>query len=300
MVRRVFVKILALFIGFFLFGYGIYIPKAYAGNGCGPQNSPTGHIATKFFLYPYDGLFNPACEKHDDCYNLTVSGKTKEQCDNEFQQNLYKICEDRSFWKKISQNIFGMITNPKMWGNILIPEVDLLNSCKKQADYAVWAVSTLGESSVSGAIYSLKVTDVKVKRIVDTWSDDELSVCVTVKNDSNLDTEWDLVLLKKDGNIADVEPDTYERNIKVGQIDKECVTTDKDFTGSISDLRNPAQLTVRVDDYPGLAQFKPVAVIEVPTDLKPYDKYNAVHFDQQSKREAYEALRKIKEQVGVK
>lgn len=158
----------------------------------------------------------------------------------------------------------------------------------------------LGESSVSGAIYSLKVKDVKVKRIVGIWSDDELSVCVTVKNDSNLDTEWDLVLLKKDGNIADVEPDTYERNIKVGQIDEECVTTNNDPTVSISDLGNPAQLAVRVDDYPGFDEFKTVAVIEVPTDLKPYDKYNAVHFDQQSKREAYEALRKIKEQVGVK
>ena len=31
--------------------------------------------------------------------------------------------------------------------------------------------------------------------IYDRWSDDELQVCVTVRNDGNLATEWDLVLL---------------------------------------------------------------------------------------------------------
>ncbi|BAZ85414.1 hypothetical protein NIES806_16170 [Dolichospermum compactum NIES-806] len=83
-------------------------------------------------------------------------------------------------------------------------------------------------------------------------------------------------------------------NILIPEVDLLSVTTDNDPTVSISDLRNPAQLAVRVDDYPGFAQFKPVAVIEVPTDLEPYDKYNAVHFDQQSKREAYQYLRRIK------
>jgi hypothetical protein len=250
-----------------------------------------GYTATKFFLYPYDELFTPACEEHDACYNLPSSRKTKEQCDEEFRKNLYQQCSNRSLWKTVSQDFLGEITNPKLWGS------GLSNSCKNQADYAVWAVSVLGESSVSGAIYSLKVKDVKVKRIHDFIGDDEFSACVTVENDSNLDTEWDLVLLDKNGNIADVEPDTHEINVKVGDTAQECVTTNQDPTVSISDLSNPAKLVVRVDDVSGYAQFTPVAFIELPTDLKPYDEYNTVNFEQKSKREAYEELKEIKQEV---
>ncbi len=295
--RRLPTKILAFSLGFTLFSYltnssisrqPLSLKPAFAGNGCGPQNSTTGYILTKYFLYPYNDRFKPACDQHDTCYDLTSSGKTKEQCDNEFRQNLYRICEDRSLWQKLSEDVVGYITNPKLWGT------GLTEPCKRQADYAVWAVSTLGESSVSGAIYSLKVQNVKVKRIDDWWGDDELSVCVTVKNDGNLNTEWDLVLLKKNGEIADTEPDTYERNIAVGATDTECVTTNNDPSVSVSNLSNPAKVVVRVDDYSGVAPFTPVASINVPTNLRPYDKYNTVAFNQLSRREAYEQIKQIK------
>jgi hypothetical protein len=290
MVRKISAKILALSFSFSVFSYAISMPEARAGNGCGPQNSTVGYGMTKFFLYPYNGLFAPACEEHDTCYNLTNSGKTKEQCDDEFKHNLYRVCEDRSIWKKLSQDVFGYVTNPKLWG------VGLSGPCKRQADYAVWAVSSLGEPSVFGAIYSLKVKDVKVKRIDDSLSDDELSVCVTVENDGNIATEWDLVLLTKNGGIADTEPDTHERNIAVGKTDKECVTTNNDPTVSVSDLGNPAKLVVRIDDYQGIAPFTPVADITVPTNLRPYDKYNSVTFEQISRHEAYIRLQEIKQQ----
>jgi hypothetical protein len=297
MVRRLSAKILAFSLGFTLFSYvtnsslsrgSLSLQPAYAGNGCGPQGSTTGYILTKYFLFPYNDRFKPACDEHDTCYNLTNSGKTKEQCDNEFRQKLYRVCEDRNLWQKLSEDVVGYITNPKLWGT------GLTGPCKRQADYAVWAVSTLGESSVSGSIYSLKVQNVRVKRIDDWWGDDELSVCVTVKNDGNLNTEWDLVLLKKNGEIADTEPDSYERNIAVGAADTECVTTNNDSSVSVSDLGNPAKVVVRFDDYLGLAPFTTVASINVPTNLRPYDKYNAVAFAQMSRREAYESLKAIK------
>ncbi len=301
MVRRLSAKILAFSLGFTLFSYvtnsslsrgSLSLQTAYAGNGCGPQGSTTGYLLTKYFLFPYNDRFKPACDQHDTCYNLTNSGQTKEQCDSQFRQNLYRICEDRNLWQKVSEDIFGFITNPKIF---LLGGIGLTSPCKRQADYATWAVSSLGESSVSGSIYSLKVQNVSVKRIDDWWGDDELSVCVTVKNDSNLNTEWDLVLLKKNGGIADTEPDTYERNIAVGATDTECVTTNNDPSVSVSDLGNPAKVVVRVDDDPGIAPFTTVASINVPTNLRPYDRYNTVAFNQLSRREAYERLKAIKQ-----
>jgi hypothetical protein len=299
--RKISAKILAFSLGFTLFSYitnfspsrwPLSLQPAYAGNGCGPQGSTTGYILTKYFLFPYNDRFKPACDQHDICYNLAGSGKTKEQCDGEFKQELYKVCEDRSLWQKLSEDMFGFITNPKLF---LLGGIGLSSPCKRQADYAVWAVSTLGESSVSGSIYSLKVQNVRVKRIDDWIGDDELSICVTVKNDGNLNTEWDLVLLKKNGDIADTEPDTYERNIGVGTTDTECVTTDYDSSVSVSELGNPAKVVIRVDDYSGLAPFTTVASINVPTNLRPYDRYNTVAFDQLSRREAYERLKEIKQ-----
>jgi hypothetical protein len=297
MVRRLSAKILAFSLGFTLFSYvtnsslsrgSLSFQPAYAGNGCGPQGSTAGYILTKYFLFPYNDRFKPACEQHDACYNLNISLQDQAQCDTKFRDDLYRICEDRNLWQKLSEDIYGYLTNPKLWG------IELASPCKRQADYAVWAVSKFGSSAVNDAIYSLKVQNVSVKRIDDWWGDDELSVCVTVKNDGHVNTEWDLVLLKKNGDIADTEPDTYERNIAIGATDTECVTTDDDPSVSVSNLGNPAKVIVRVDDAPDIAPFRTVASINVPTNLRPYDRYNTVAFDQLSQRESYESLKEIK------
>ncbi|MEW6493438.1 MAG: hypothetical protein AB1589_13175 [Cyanobacteriota bacterium] len=298
--RRLSAKILAFSLGFTLFSYvtnsslsrgSLSLQPAYAGNGCGPQGSTTGYILTKYFLFPYNDRFKPACDQHDACYNLNVSLQDQAQCDTKFRDELYRICEDRSLWQKLSEDTFGFITNPKIF---LLGGIGLSSPCKRQADYAVWAVSKFGSSAVNGAIYSLKVQNVRVQRIDDWWGDDELSVCVTVKNDGNVNTEWDLVLLKKNGDIADTEPDTYERNIAIGSTDSQCVTTNNDPSVSVSDLGNPAKVAVRVDDDPSIAPFRIVASINVPTNLRPYDRYNTVAFNQMSHREAFEGLKQIK------
>jgi hypothetical protein len=84
-------------------------------------------------------------------------------------------------------------------------------------------------------------------------------------------------------------------NIAVGATDTECVTTNNDASVSVSDLGNPAKVVVRVDDYSGIAPFTTIASINVPTNLRPYDKYNAVAFDQLSRREAYERLKQLRQ-----
>jgi hypothetical protein len=267
----------------------IQLPSAQAASGhCGPSGSAAGTAATKFFLFPYYATFDPACKQHDICYaTLTQTGKTKEQCEAEFRKDLYKICEDRSLWEKISRDSFGYLTNPKLWGGI-----GMTGPCKRQADYAYWAVSQLGEKALGNqAIHSLKVASVTANRIYDRWSDDELKVCVKVRNDGNLATEWDLVLLDKKGAIVDTEPDTYERNIKVGQTDEECVTT-RGSRYSISDLGTNAQVVVRMDDYPGVAPFAVVTKISVPTQ-RTRDKFTPVSHSHQSRIEAYRELQQI-------
>ncbi|WP_066379012.1 hypothetical protein [Anabaena sp. CA = ATCC 33047] len=269
---------------------GVKLQSAQAATDyCGPDNSQAARAATKFFLFPYNQTFNPACEQHDSCYaTLRQSGKTKEQCETEFRKNLYKVCEDRSLWQKVSQDLFGLVTNPKLWGG-----VGMTGPCKRQADYASWAVSQFGEKALGNqAIHSLKVVSVRANRIYDRFSDDELKVCVKVRNDGNLATEWDLVLLNKTGAVVDTEPDTYERNIKVGETDEECVTT-RGSRYSISDLGTNAQVAVRMDDYPGVAPFAIVADISVPTQRQ-RDKFTSVSYNHQSRMEAYKQLQQIK------
>ena len=260
---------------------------------CGPDNSAAGRNATKFFLYPFGSTFDPACKKHDRCYGeLTTNGKTKEQCESEFKRDLYALCEDRSLSQKISQDLFGMITNPKLWG------IGLTGACKRQADYAAWAVGRFGESALQSAkqaVYSIKVVKVEATRINDRLNDDELKVCVSVLNDGNLATEWDLVLLNKKGRIVDTEPDTYERNIKVGQTDRECVST-RGTTSSISDLGSQARVVVRIDHMPDASAFFPIANIRVDTN-RPKDKPTPVAYKYPSPQDGYKEIVKIKSQT---
>lgn len=255
---------------------------------CGPDNSPTAKKMTKILLFPYGETFDPACKKHDKCYDeLKSNGKTKEKCELEFQQNLYQQCENRSLSEKLSQDLLGVVTNSKLWGS----QAGLSEACRRQANWAVWGVSQFGESALRATgqtLYSLKVVKVEANRIVDRFSDDELEVCVTVRNDGNLATEWDLVLLSQTGGIVDTEPDTHERNIKVGQTDRVCVGT-RGTKSSISDLGSKAKILVRVDDTPGIAAFLPIASFDVDTN-RPKDKFTAVPYNEPSKKEAYNTM----------
>jgi hypothetical protein len=105
-------------------------------------------------------------------------------------------------------------------------------------------------------------------------------------------TKFFLFPYNKTFDPACKEPDTYERNIKVGQTDEECVTT-RGSRYSISDLGTNAQLVVRMDDYPGVAPFAVVAQISVPTTRK-RDEFTAVSYSHQSRIEAYKQLLQIK------
>jgi hypothetical protein len=264
------------------------IQPAQAERYCGPDNSDTNKELVQIFLFPYAKVFDPACKKHDKCYDeLRSNGKTKEQCELEFKRDLYAQCEKRSLIEQLSQELFGVITSPKLWGS----SGSLNAACKRRADWAAWGVSQFGEGALRDAgqaLYSLKIVKIEASRINDRLSDDELKVCVSVRNDGNLATEWDLVLLNKKGGIVDTAPNTHERNIKVGQTDRECVGT-RGTTSSISDLGSQAKVVVRIDDTPGLASFFPIATFSVDTN-RPKDKFTAVPYNKPSKREAYDQI----------
>lgn len=66
------------------------IPAGYTGelpNGCG--GGPTAGIVPEY-------KFHLACNKHDICYESWYSGKSKEQCDNEFFDNMWAACSQRT------------------------------------------------------------------------------------------------------------------------------------------------------------------------------------------------------------
>jgi len=87
-------------------------------NGCGPKI--VGDIGVGSF---YKGLFLPACNSHDVCYDCQ---KGKTFCDNQFKNNMYNMCDIK----------YDSTTEKRK-----------NNSCKSAADIFYSAVNLYGQSS---------------------------------------------------------------------------------------------------------------------------------------------------------
>ena len=98
----------------------------------------------------------------------------------------------------------------------------------------------------------------------------------------------------KKGGIADTEPNTYERNIRVEQTDTECVGT-RGTRFSISDLGSRAKVAVRFDDVPGIAPLTPIADIRVATNRRK-GKFTNVPYNHMSRMEAFRQIKQAKQQ----
>lgn len=112
------------------------------GNGCGrqkhwyvPNGDPISQILT---LTALDNFAN-ACNKHDRCYNTV--GASKKKCDDLFEMNLKKACEDTyslyiSRIKYIGFLIKHVMTkpNPAYWG--CIADAELYAAVVRNSDEA--------------------------------------------------------------------------------------------------------------------------------------------------------------------
>ncbi|MBE9258137.1 hypothetical protein [Dolichospermum sp. LEGE 00246] len=204
------------------------LPAQAQKNYCGPENSRTGSFLTRVGIAPWGQLFSPACQEHDECYirvDRNIPGETKTRCEEQFKTNLYSLCKSLPLRNQ--------------------------GDCIGKATLMVKAVKELGlaSGSVKGR-YGLKVINVISRRISNRLGDDEIEICVSVRNDGNIRTEWKLALLNQKGQTIDVEPDAYQQNITEGETNKLCVNTEFSLE-SIRTLGGRATVVVSIDDKEG-------------------------------------------------
>ncbi|MCK4762994.1 MAG: hypothetical protein KAW12_12425 [Candidatus Aminicenantes bacterium] len=71
-------------------------------NGCGSGwNAPI--VPDK----PFGSDFTDACNKHDTCYS--TPGKSKKECDNQFNKNMGKVCKDKKGKKRLKCEVSRVI-----------------------------------------------------------------------------------------------------------------------------------------------------------------------------------------------
>ncbi|WP_353572040.1 hypothetical protein [Candidatus Albibeggiatoa sp. nov. BB20] len=194
--------------------------SVYAANGCGADGSgllvPDGPFP---FVSYFDAFatYESACNLHDVCYE--DGNQSQRTCDDEFLGNLIASCQ----------------SYPSL----------LQGYCEQVAFLYHDAVSQFGETSKTG-IVSGEILQVNARRIDSFWGDDEFEACVTFRNNGVVNTEYDLILYSKNGDLIDNEPDFYEINVKVGDTATECVGTSGIYP-SISDLGSTYSIVLRVD-----------------------------------------------------
>jgi hypothetical protein len=216
--------IISTIFGSSLFNLNV-LPAQAQKNYCGPENSRIGSLLTRVAITPWGQLFSPACQQHDECYtrvDRNIPGETKTRCEEQLKINLYSLCK-----------------------SLPLPHQ---GDCNGTAKFMVKVVTEAGlvTGSVKGR-YGLKVINVISRRISNRLGDDEIEICVGVRNDGNIRTEWKLALLNQKGQTIDVEPDTYQQNITEGETNKLCVNTE--FSPeSIRTLGGRATVVVSIDD----------------------------------------------------
>ena len=207
---------------------------------CGPEGNTAAAMLIGWALYPWSPLFNSACVTHDRNYDLAneSTSMTQTRADNIFLQDMRQSC--RANWNKAGTGTTG----GKLW-RLLRATVtsstyknEMIKWCYNYAKTAYWAVAEFGSDidAIQG-FDSIQVTSAKIKTVKNTFSDDEIDVKFTVKNDGNVNIEVDAVLMKKGryykdlmsknslGNVAsalstntlDTEPDAYEKDLRPGQ-----------------------------------------------------------------------------------
>lgn len=263
---------------------------------CGPESSPTASKIWNGLLYPWSRLFDSSCKAHDDNYRLVNRGEggmTQRKADNIFREDMYSQCDHK--WK----SAVGLTGTT---GEIAASFAQLLTIgqfapamkvwCKSAALKNYGMVTTLGEDV--GAIRgfpSIKVTEAKLKRIYNRWSDDEIQVNFTVANNGNVNIEVDAVLMKKgkgyknlvnpgtlgtisnalNSDIIDGVPNTHEVDLRSGEQWSAKVTTDG-FWASQENLGKQVDVFIRADLYNTtsnvLMPFVPMAWLQCPKPSK--------------------------------
>ena len=211
---------------------------------CGPafvQDKLPKHLLTA--IGPVvDGPFRPVCARHDACYRLGEKSQT--WCDDRMRTEMLTICESGDSTLAYSVPIIG----PSL--------------CSFHAGLYFRAIdNTFGALSYEG-LPGGSIERVVIKQIDDRVSDDEITLCVTVINDTPLLQEYDVELHTSEGKLVDREPDTHERNVRAGEKSEFCVGTNFSPLWSRKNLGNTVYVSVRADTPNSFRFWNDIVIVD--------------------------------------
>ncbi len=189
-----------------------------------------------------DGPFRPVCKRHDACYRLKE--ETQAWCDDRMRDEMVAICDTGKATPFYSVPVIG----PSL--------------CRFHAGIYYTAINTTFGAAAYEGPPGGEIVDVRIKRIDDAITADELNVCVDVKNLTKTMQEYDVELHTADGKMVDREPDTYERNVRPGKKKEFCVGTNYSPLWDADDLTDVVYVSVRADTPTGFAITNDMVIVD--------------------------------------
>jgi len=175
-----------------------------------------------------DGPFRPVCARHDACYRL--GEKTQSWCDDRMRAEMTAICDTGKAGAAYSVPGIG----PSL--------------CRFHGSLYYTAInSTFGSVAYGDGAPAGEITALRIQRIRDVLTDDEITLCADVRNPSKLMQEYDIELHDARGKLIDREPDLYEKNVRPGETEEFCVGTNFLPNWSVSNLTDTVYVSIRAD-----------------------------------------------------
>lgn len=189
-----------------------------------------------------DGPFRPVCARHDACYRL--GEKSQSWCDDRMRDEMVAICESGK--AGFAYRVPGIGTS----------------LCKFHGGtYYRLINSTYGGVAYGGAPGG-EIAAIKTRVIDDVIGGDELEVCVDILNSTTLMQEYDVDLHDDRGRLIDREPDFFEENIRPGETETICVSTNWDSGWNLADVGDAVFISLRADTPESFAFWGDMVIVD--------------------------------------
>lgn len=215
-----------------------------SADSCGPefvQDKLPGALRT--MIEPLaDGPFRPVCARHDACYRLGEKSQT--WCDDRMRDEMFAICD-----------------TGQAGAAYRVPRVGP-SLCRFHGGmYYRLINSTFGGVAYGGAPGG-EIAAVHTKDIADAIGGDELEICADIHNPTLLMQEYDLELHTGSGQMIDREPDLHEENIRAGETETLCVSTNWNARWDAENIGDEVFLSLRADTPESFAFWNDMVIVD--------------------------------------
>ena len=215
-----------------------------AADSCGPEfvqdKLPS---ALKSVIEPLaDGPFRPVCARHDACYRM--GEKSQAWCDDRMRDEMFAICD-----------------TGRAGVAYRVPEIGP-SLCKFHGGmYYRLINSTFGGVAYGGAPGG-EIAALHTRRIADAIGADELEICADIHNPTSLMQEYDIELHSETGRLIDREPDLHEENIRAGETETLCVSTNWNGVWDAENVGSEVFVSLRADTPESFAFWDDMVIVD--------------------------------------